>query len=465
VPTIITDFGEDIGTSDKESISNQTFIIGEDPVSGDSTSVVEPKISLIDDKYRLLEPIASGGMGTVYRAEQISLKREVAIKMIRSPDRDGAVQRFLQEASITAQFKHPNTVRIYDFGHSKTAGMYLVMELIDGLPLQEYVSQKGALRSDQVLLIAKQLCGALSEAHRKKIVHRDIKPSNILLVEEPDSGLQAKLIDFGVGKDLETSSELSHDGMIVGSPMYMSPEQVTCSVVDDRSDLYSLGLSLYFALSGQKPYKVRDIHAVLHAQVYEKPDSLYDVLPPPKFSAGLVAVIQKAVEKSTERRFESAVQMLVALNNTDVTMDETMDAFYSSDQLSSYVVDEADKEKLLMEVDKILDSPMEQIEPENTIEGEREEESATQLDEGIKTSEAEVEEPIPHTLEITMPPSMQRDGMVRDLPIQKPAMDKKNLANISTFDEQPINQAGGSSFKFWGFIILIVLFWFYISMQ
>ncbi len=283
----------------------------------------DPEISNImnmdlgGDKYRVLGELGKGGMGQILLAEQTTLGRKVAVKVMRSPDDEESIQRFFLEASMTAMLEHPNTVRIYDFGRNDKGLMYLVMELLDGGDFKDFVREKGPLSPIETVRLGKQISGALAEAHRKSIIHRDIKPTNLFMVESHELGLQAKLIDFGLVKNLAQNSEVSATGMIVGSPMYMAPEQITSTQVDPRTDIYSFGMTLYFALTGSNPFKVKGLPAVLNAQLNTTPESLIEVVPELQGCPALIWLIETATQKDPKLRLQSAQQMLSALQHIE----------------------------------------------------------------------------------------------------------------------------------------------------
>jgi eukaryotic-like serine/threonine-protein kinase len=288
----------------------------EGPLEDDGITASEPlefDLSEIADRYKVLSVIGEGGMGKIFRAEQIQLGREVAIKVMKSPDDNDSIQRFIIESSITAKLDHPNIVKIFDFGRLETGAMFLVMELIDGVSLREYITQNGPLDVETGLSIATQIAGAMSEAHGHKIVHRDIKPANVLILKKAGIGLMAKVIDFGLVKNLSQNANISSTGMILGSPMYMAPEQITSQIVDDRTDIYSIGLTLYFALTGRSPYDGTGLLAIMNAQINSMPIPVESLSPQLTGCPGLASAIQIAIQKDPDNRFQNAEQMLDAL--------------------------------------------------------------------------------------------------------------------------------------------------------
>jgi eukaryotic-like serine/threonine-protein kinase len=303
-------------------LTNETLDMGSVPSPAVVESTLDPKgenrsvsfdLSEISDRYRVLSVIGEGGMGKIYRAEQIQLGREVAIKVMKSPDDTDAIQRFIMESSITAKLDHPHIVKIHDFGRLTTGAMYLVMELIDGVSMRQYIGQNGTLDLDNALRIAIQLAGAMAEAHKHNIVHRDLKPGNILIMEKPGIGLMAKIIDFGLVKNLAQTANISTTGLIVGSPMFMAPEQITAKKIDDRTDIYSFGMTLYFALSGRSPFEGSGLMAVMHAQVNSMPIPVESISPQLSECPALAKTIDLCIQKDKENRFRNAGQLLEAL--------------------------------------------------------------------------------------------------------------------------------------------------------
>lgn len=264
-------------------------------------------------QYRILSELSRGGMGAVYKAEQISLGREVALKVILAGNNWAANRRFLLEASLTAKLKHPNIVQIFDFGRTQDGVLFLVMELLEGDTLENWVKKNGPLSVRQVLKIGRDLCGALSEAHTNQIIHRDIKPSNIIVNMYAGAGMNAKLIDFGLVKSVDNNSHLSRTGTMLGTPMYMAPEQISATGVDDRVDIYSLGLTLYYALTGLPPYPSRGINALIHAQLNVDVPRIGHQNSSITEEHILSWIVACATNKEPEQRFQNALQMMEAI--------------------------------------------------------------------------------------------------------------------------------------------------------
>jgi eukaryotic-like serine/threonine-protein kinase len=211
-------------------------------------------------QYTLEAKIGEGGMGAVWRASHALLRRPTAIKLL-SPGRESetAIRRFEREVQLTARLTHPNTVAIYDYGRTRDGIFYYAMELLDGTDLERLVAQHGPQPPERVVHVLSQVCGALAEAHDLGLVHRDVKPANILLSPRNHEHEFAKVVDFGLVKTIETSSELtalSATNMITGTPLYMSPEAIQApNAVDGRSDLYALGAVAWFLLVGRPVFE------------------------------------------------------------------------------------------------------------------------------------------------------------------------------------------------------------------
>lgn len=261
---------------------------------------------IIEGKYRLDSLIGSGGMGAVYQATRLLIGDEVAIKILHT-DRvvdPHAAERFRREAQAAARLKHPNAVSIYDFGVSSDGLQYLVMELIEGQSLREVTKQQGILSAAFAAEVILQVCAALDEAHRQHIVHRDIKPDNIILNSTP-TGLRVKVLDFGIAKLRDdTASHLTQTGSVMGTPHYMSPEQCLGEELDNRADIYSVGVVLYEMLCGRVPFNSPISTAVVVQHVNQPP-------PPPQslnasVSPAMATAVLRALEKSREARPQNA---------------------------------------------------------------------------------------------------------------------------------------------------------------
>ena len=265
--------------------------------------------------YRILAPLGQGGMARVYRAHQENLDREVAVKVLPpwyATDRN-FVDRFNQEARVVARLSHANIVMVHDAGE-QNGHIYIVMQLVDGGTLKQLLDQFQA--EDKTMDVAeanrifKQIASALSYAHERGIIHRDVKPVNVLM----DRSGRPILSDFGIAKVLaSTREQLTRPGTGVGTPEYMSPEQCRGEAVDRRSDIYSLGIMLFEALTGRTPFQGDNYPALAHSHIYElppRPSSLNPAITPT-----IEQVILKALLKEPVRRFQQVSEMADALES------------------------------------------------------------------------------------------------------------------------------------------------------
>lgn len=271
---------------------------GEDPLLG----------AVIDERFRVDEVIGRGGMGTVYKGVQLSITRDVAIKVLRAElsDREVALERFFREAKVISGLSHPNVVRLIDFGQDRNHDiLYLVMELVPGYNLAEII-RHGRLRMSVALDVLYQCCGALTEPHAAGVIHRDLKPDNILLVPMSDGTVQAKVLDFGIARALEQNTQITATGMICGTPAYMAPEQAQNEELDARTDLYALGVIFYEALSGWPPFSGTSSLQIMLKHIQEQPIPLRELLPPATLASELEELTYQLMTKEREARPESA---------------------------------------------------------------------------------------------------------------------------------------------------------------
>jgi tRNA A-37 threonylcarbamoyl transferase component Bud32/tetratricopeptide (TPR) repeat protein len=258
-------------------------------------------------KYTILGEVGRGAMGIVYKATDPYIGRTVAVKTIRfdtlgqGPERDMAQKRFMREAHSAGNLSHPNIVTIYDVGEDGDLS-YIAMEYIDGCSLEELISSRKKLSLEETVSLVEQVANALDTAHRKGVVHRDIKPANILIDQEG----KPHLVDFGIAR-LATST-MTQTNMIMGTPYYMSPEQIAGKKVDNRSDIFALGGVLYEMLTGQKPFPGESITTVIYKIMNENP------LPVRNFQKnlpeGLEPILQKALAKDPAARYQSCREMV-----------------------------------------------------------------------------------------------------------------------------------------------------------
>jgi serine/threonine-protein kinase len=273
---------------------------------------------VLQGRYRILSPIAAGGMGVVYRGERVGLSRPVAIKFVwpALAQVEHARKRFETEALAMSRLTHPSCVGVIDFG-VEDGSPYLVMDFASGRTLKAAL-EEGRLPPARALEITKQILGGLAHAHGQQIIHRDIKPDNIVLSETEGFGVQVRILDFGLAKLKDSVSGMTV-GFAVGTPSYMSPEQTVADVVDARSDLYSVGVMLFEMLTGTKPLKAEKVQELLHMHREVTPPKLRERAPEVEFSSELEAVVAKAMAKAPSARFASAAEFAAALDATPET--------------------------------------------------------------------------------------------------------------------------------------------------
>ena len=260
--------------------------------------------SVIDGRFRIDHTLGIGGMGTVYRGVQLSVNRPVAIKVLRTElsSREVALERFFREAKTISQLSHPNIVKLIDFGQDRDRGLlYLVMELVNGHNLADLIA-RGRLRMALALEVAYQVCGALTEPHARGVIHRDLKPDNLLLVPISDGTVQAKVLDFGIARALESNTKLTGTGMICGTPAYMAPEQAQNEQLDPRTDLYGLGVILYEMLSGWPPFSGTSSLQIMLKHIQEVPTPLRDLLPPATLPPDVENLVYDMMSKDRAER-------------------------------------------------------------------------------------------------------------------------------------------------------------------
>lgn len=268
-------------------------------------------------QYRLRRKLGSGGMGEVYLAEHRLLKRPCALKRIHAKYLHNSEQlrRFEREVQATARLRHPNTVEIYDYGIADDGTFFYVMEYIPGMSLEELVGKHGPQEPERVVYLLRQVCGALREAHASGLVHRDIKPGNIVVFPSGTPHDMVKLVDFGLVHSLaeaeNTEQRITRDGLIVGTPEYMSPEQASGGILDGRSDLFSLGSVAYYLLTGREAFHRENPMKTLMAVVSETPAPTHELNP--FVPDDLTVVLARCLHKDPGQRFQTAAEMEQAL--------------------------------------------------------------------------------------------------------------------------------------------------------
>jgi serine/threonine-protein kinase len=262
----------------------------------------------IGGKLELVRAVGEGGMGAVWIARNMTTGGKVAIKVLR-PHRRGdehAVERFRYEATLGATLSHRNITRVFDLLEDKDGSLVLVMELLQGETLHDYYKRKGSLSTREAVAIIVPLLSALQHAHDHGVIHRDLKPTNVFLHTDPDGQVTPKLLDFGIAKSEDSSIE-TRTGDALGTPRYMSPEQVRSIALDARSDLFSLAVVLYEIITGQNPYPGPTPTAVL-AQVLE-----LEIDPDPAIDPRVWLELRRALSKQAYQRHASAKELTDAL--------------------------------------------------------------------------------------------------------------------------------------------------------
>ena len=267
---------------------------------------------VIADRYHVVKKLGEGGMGQVYLAEHVKMGRRSAIKvmnpsMVHDPD---AVARFNREAANASRITHPNVCAIYDFGETPEGLIYLAMEFIEGEPLTNVLTRDRALPLERAAGIFLQVAEALQAAHDLSLVHRDLKPDNIMLTRARDGSDVVKVVDFGIAKVVgkDDSQKVTKTGLVMGTPEFMSPEQLSGDRLDGRSDVYSLALVLFKMLTGTLPFEGATVQDTMIKRLTDEPASLADARPDLRFPPGLQATIDAALARRPADRYQSAAK-------------------------------------------------------------------------------------------------------------------------------------------------------------
>jgi eukaryotic-like serine/threonine-protein kinase len=284
----------------------------------------DPRVGrLLAGRYRIERFLAKGGMGRVYLATQLPLERKVAVKVLAPKIEKSIdpqfVRRFFLEAAVCSRLSHPNIVTVHDYGEGDNGELFMAMEYLDGTPLSTVIKTSGALAPERVVAIAIQICRALREAHARGVIHRDLKPGNIMMLRgDEEGGDVCKVLDFGLVKVFDSASEgggesasitgegmeLTRAGILLGSPRYMSPEQIHNDALDPRTDIYSLGVIMHHITSGHPPYNGKTSVDILHQHLNR------EIPPIAGCPAELFAVIKRCMEKSREDRYATVSDLI-----------------------------------------------------------------------------------------------------------------------------------------------------------
>jgi serine/threonine protein kinase len=269
---------------------------------------------ILDNRYEILAPLAKGGMGAVYRARRTLLGDEVALKIVRPElTSDSARERFLRESRVAARLRHPAIVAVYDFDMPSDAEPYLVMELLNGPSLREEIAARGRLEPDDVRQIIPSLCSALHLVHASDVVHRDIKPANIVAHDFPGGGRVYKIVDFGVANLRQTTDDtrLTSAQQFIGTVKYASPEQLTASGVDARSDVYSLAIVVFEMIAGHVPFEGSDTLEIVTAHLTRTAPRLRSIRP--DVPTWLDAAVARGLAKQPAERWQTMAEFGAAL--------------------------------------------------------------------------------------------------------------------------------------------------------
>ncbi len=284
--------------------------VGDDPLLG----------MVVEGRYKIQSVIGQGSAGTVYRAVQELIGREVAVKVLHDylVSDDEFIKRFKQEAKASSRLNHPNIITIYDFGVIPQGGgrPYIAMDLLNGTPLSDFIAEVNHIAPVEAVPIFTQVCAALAEAHRQGVVHRDIKPENIVLVERGGQKNFPIVVDFGIARLVQEESDqakITRTGTVCGSPTYMSPEQCTSSKVDHRSDIYSLGIVFYESLTGEVPFQHEELVRVMAMHLSDTPVPLNEMRPDLNFPEALMQVVHKTLLKNPNDRYQTMDELSQAL--------------------------------------------------------------------------------------------------------------------------------------------------------
>ncbi len=275
--------------------------------------------AVLGGRYKVGRCLGSGGMGSVHAATDMETGQQVAIKLVHAEylGDPGVIERFLDEARTGQKFSHPNIVRVFGTGRLDDNRPFMVMELLEGVPLSAYTKNGGRVPVPQAASILQAVLSGLAVAHAEGIVHRDLKPENVFLSRDPNGQFVVKILDFGIAKVMEVAGGMgkrTRTGMLLGTPAYMSPEQIKNSKdVDPRSDLFSLGVLFYEMLTGRPAFPAVNEFAKLTAVLSVEPEPLDRIDPNLAF---LMPFVARAIHKDRQQRFQSAMEMLHALGTT-----------------------------------------------------------------------------------------------------------------------------------------------------
>ncbi|HEY9788193.1 MAG TPA: serine/threonine-protein kinase [Candidatus Obscuribacterales bacterium] len=268
----------------------------------------------VGGKYVINSILGEGGMAVVYQAFDCLIERDVVIKVMKAwlASDEKANERFKRECKLTAQINHPNVIRVYDGGLLDEWGPYLVMEYVKGETLRSIIEKMGALPLDIACKIIIQILRGLAEAHSAGIVHRDLKPDNIIITRAGGSSVSVKILDFGIAYLVAGAQKLTQTGRLVGTPAYIAPEQLKDKQIDERTDLYAVGVIFFEMLTGHPPFAGETAESILTKQLFQPPPPIAALRPDLPPGLMLEEIVNRALAKEPEDRFQSAVEFLQA---------------------------------------------------------------------------------------------------------------------------------------------------------
>ncbi|MBA3992262.1 MAG: hypothetical protein C0469_01960, partial [Cyanobacteria bacterium DS2.3.42] len=298
-----------------DSWREEVTLNAEDPIGSVSGSHLSIG-SLVEGKYRLMEGLGEGGMGVVYKVEQVLLNRHMALKTLTGSEfSESSIRRFQSEAKLLAKLDHPGLVKVQDFGFIDNVKPFLVMDFVQGRTLSSVLKTSGVMELDVAIKIFVELCFALGYAHSKNIVHRDIKPSNIMLTTPglDSENEHVKVLDFGIAKllhrGLNETDSLTRTGEIFGSPFYMSPEQCAGKPVDHRSDIYSMGCVMFEVLTGAPPFSGETSIATIMMHQSKKPLTLKEASMGRDYPPEIENLVASMLAKEPDDRIQSLLDV------------------------------------------------------------------------------------------------------------------------------------------------------------
>lgn len=312
IPKVCLQCGKEYGNDKRTCPADGGLLIVKKPkAAGGAIQVGD----LFVDRYNIVSVLGEGGMSLVYQAHHIMMDRKVAIKILKNfeSSQDKMLKRFQQEARAASSLSHPNLITIHDFGITTDGHAYLVMDYLEGKSLDTIIEEQGSVSQERATKIFMQICDGLEHAHSKGIVHRDIKPSNILVLKDSNGEDVVKIVDFGIAKLLPEANKetfhLTQAGQIFGSPLFMSPEQCANKKIDNRTDIYALGATLYNTMAGRPPFEAPTLAEIIYSHLKEKPSRIKEVAPGTSISERFEELVLRCLEKDPDDRFQTMAEL------------------------------------------------------------------------------------------------------------------------------------------------------------